>query len=503
MDDPLWNRLVAAEQRIAAAEQRAEEAEKANAKSAFPKYLQACHQYLHCPVRIQPNESFTTTGQQVVPNDKYYPDKFALWDEFLRLSKVILSQKHDAVEAHVTAIVKELAQLPKARTKYNLADGVSFEYEPESVSDAAQTPYSTTESARDVSEFEEEKDRTRADQYCVRQEGENTQRLIQIREYKTPHNMTSDIINTGFRSMVTKEVLLHKNQPPIVHSNNGAAGKKQKRQRHMSEATKESFQDDADCMVTAVVIQVFHYMIACGLSYSYIATGIALVFLYIDYKNPATLQYHVSEPYHAHENLPSNLTAVGQVLAMTLLASLTDQKPQALRTQVREGLSKTARYSFKDVVHGLFLNIVNSSDSNYSNEHGTTRHKKKKHKDKGSDSSPSPNPRITRAKCKEQRAAAEDLDKYCEPLGLSGARDFLFRVTLASHGYVFVAKGTTGRLRPRLRHEEKIFEHLKALQGTTIPVHLGNINLVHRYFLDWHPIKHFLLLSWGGDHAPA
>ena len=94
---------------------------------------------------------------------------------------------------------------------------------------------------------------------------------------------------------------------------------------------------------------------------------------------------------------------------------------------------------------------------------------------------------------------AEDLDNHCEPLGLYGAIGYLFRITLASYGYVFVAKGLTRS--SRLRHEGKIYEHMKSLQGHTILVHLGNLDLVHRYYLDWHPIRHFLLLVWAGEYA--
>ncbi|KAL8730482.1 MAG: hypothetical protein Q9166_004046 [cf. Caloplaca sp. 2 TL-2023] len=613
--------LAAAEQNLAAERRRREEAEKAIAKVPLPEFLQACHQHLHCPASIQPIKSFTTAGPLSVPKNRYRPDRLVPWDDFPDLTQNTLDQvqshlqplqngpplhlfappffteqlgelcvrplanemdvrkyENVTVELLVAAIIKELAQVPQARTKYHLADGVIFENEPSSVSATPQTPPSRTESASDESDFEEEKDRTRADQYCVRKQGINN-RLIQIVEYKAPHKLTTDTIRTGFRSMVIEEVLLRQDIPPIVHSNDEAAGKKRKRQVWKSEeertqATEERFQYDADCLVTAVAIQTFHYMIASGLSYSYIATGIAFIFLHINYDEPSTLQYHVSVPDQTIKDLPVHLTAVGQVLAVCLLASTTDQQRQAVRIQVRKKLSKTPCYSFDDVLNGSTPSTV-KSDSVHSEYHETPRHKKKKHDDEDSDGGQSPTPRTTRARNKEQQAErstvqsntstsrgqknqgghggpqsqyctqkcllglmrgnpldptcpnapfhnsngsehlvgatefpklvrdqlAGDLDEYCVPLGLSGARGFLFRVTLASHGYVFVAKGTTRRLRSRLLHEGKMYEHLKALQGTAIPVHLGNVNLVHRYFLDWHPIKHFLLLSWGGDNA--
>ena len=94
----------------------------------------------------------------------------------------------------------------------------------------------------------------------------------------------------------------------------------------------------------------------------------------------------------------------------------------------------------------------------------------------------------------------KDLDNDCEPLNLQGARGALFRITLASHGYVFVAKGTVKVFIPDILHEGKIYRQLERLQGTAIPVCLGNIDLEYKYYLDAGVrIKHMLLMSWGGE----
>jgi hypothetical protein len=82
----------------------------------------------------------------------------------------------------------------------------------------------------------------------------------------------------------------------------------------------------------------------------------------------------------------------------------------------------------------------------------------------------------------------EDLDHNFEPLGLQGARGALFQITLLSHGYVFVGKGTVQAFVPDLLHEGSIYQHLTALQGTAVPVYLGRI-------------LHLLLMSWGGPDA--
>jgi len=98
-----------------------------------------------------------------------------------------------------------------------------------------------------------------------------------------------------------------------------------------------------------------------------------------------------------------------------------------------------------------------------------------------------------------QKQLAEDLDHNCEPLSLQGARGSLFRITLVSHGYVFVGKGTVHAFVPDLLHEGKIYQQLKAIQGKAVPVCLGNIDLLEIYYLDVRVyILHMLLMSWGG-----
>ena len=95
---------------------------------------------------------------------------------------------------------------------------------------------------------------------------------------------------------------------------------------------------------------------------------------------------------------------------------------------------------------------------------------------------------------------AKDLDHDCEPLGLQGARGALFRITLAAHGYVFVGKGTVRAFVPTIVHEGRVYQQLEDLYGTAVPVCLGNINLVRRYYLDVGVrISHMLLMSWGGE----
>ncbi|KAG9241154.1 hypothetical protein BJ878DRAFT_522142 [Calycina marina] len=100
------------------------------------------------------------------------------------------------------------------------------------------------------------------------------------------------------------------------------------------------------------------------------------------------------------------------------------------------------------------------------------------------------------------RQLAQDPDNGCEPLGKQGARGTLFKLTLESYGYTFVAKGTVAAFEAKLKHEGLVYQHLDKVQGELIPVYLGNITLVRPYFLDFGVrIVHMLLMSWAGEQA--
>lgn len=73
----------------------------------------------------------------------------------------------------------------------------------------------------------------------------------------------------------------------------------------------------------------------------------------------------------------------------------------------------------------------------------------------------------------------------------------LFRITLISHGYTFVAKGTVARLRSGLLAEGQAYDRLEPLQGNMIPVYLGSIDLQFPYYEFKATIVHMLLMSWG------
>jgi hypothetical protein len=86
-----------------------------------------------------------------------------------------------------------------------------------------------------------------------------------------------------------------------------------------------------------------------------------------------------------------------------------------------------------------------------------------------------------------------------ERCGSAGA---LFKATLASHGYRFVGKGTVAPLVPTIFREGLLYQHMAHLQGTAIPVHLGNLDLAVAWLLAPRVhIVHVMFLAYGGEEA--
>ncbi|KAL8728302.1 MAG: hypothetical protein Q9181_005385, partial [Wetmoreana brouardii] len=90
------------------------------------------------------------------------------------------------------------------------------------------------------------------------------------------------------------------------------------------------------------------------------------------------------------------------------------------------------------------------------------------------------------------------LNKNCTNLKMHGARGMPFQITLESHGYVFVGKGTVDVFVPDLKHEGAVYNRLRSLQGTYTPVYLGNIDLISNWYEYAICIQHMLLMSYGG-----
>lgn len=93
---------------------------------------------------------------------------------------------------------------------------------------------------------------------------------------------------------------------------------------------------------------------------------------------------------------------------------------------------------------------------------------------------------------------ATTMNKDIKDLRLQGARSMIFYISLANYGYTLIGKGTIDVFIPDLMHEASIYRRLRGLQGQSIPVHLGNIDLVYPWYEMLFEITHMLLVSYGG-----
>jgi len=351
-------RLLQEEQRARQqAEQEKQQAEQRNQKTTLDEFLQACHEHLHKPLRVETNKSWTTKGP-TKPGNRYYPKNIEKWGNFveeqhrvfstarnifhpknkpaLRLFSPILSvedqgrlhcnirianeaslrtYEKSAIEVQVADIINRLSEIMQDPKEFQLGQGIIFENDPNSLNEIAEevqerlhiqpprtpsptAPPSSSSSASSASNLEPDSDpkpgRTRADQYCIYKQVEGKRQLLFVVEYKPPHKLSTGNLSR-FRPMdVKKEVIDRIHIPPPIPSDATEEDAEQS-----EEAIEDRLQYNADKVAVAVATQAFHYMIVNKLEYGYITTGEAFVFLRIDWeqeKNNTTLFYHVAVP---------------------------------------------------------------------------------------------------------------------------------------------------------------------------------------------------------------
>lgn len=101
---------------------------------------------------------------------------------------------------------------------------------------------------------------------------------------------------------------------------------------------------------------------------------------------------------------------------------------------------------------------------------------------------------LIRSQLARDRGPAAD----CKPLHMKGSRGALFKVRLSSRGYTLVANGMEKAERKYLVHESRVYDHLRPIQGSCIPVSLGIVNLELPYYYDGSIYFSMLFLSWAG-----
>lgn len=174
-----------------------EQERQRNRKTTFAEYLQACHRFVTRPLTIQTDRSLTTKGSITSPNGRICPTFLQPWD-FRSLQQPFFNEvyrffhpssdssmrvfppliviedrgqqacfrplaseadlvrhKEAEVENPVKEIIDQLAQIPAARDRFALGDGIVFENHINTITE--EPGQRLSDSARGV----------RADQNCV------------------------------------------------------------------------------------------------------------------------------------------------------------------------------------------------------------------------------------------------------------------------------------------------------------------------------------------------
>lgn len=208
------------------------------------------------------------------------------------------------------AIVDELKVYEALGGEFRFGNGIVFENYPHAISETADevaqqeapsTPPSTPGRNLNLNQL-------RPDQICVYrfEDAASEQRImLYVSEYKPPHKLTAPHLRLGPRSMNIREEVVNRKTIPTAIGPEG------------------QFKYHAEKLTASAITQTYHYMIEGGLEYGLLTTGELIVFLKVDWSEPGTLLYHVTEPAAEVAASPNHhhlCTSVGQYLAFTLMA---------------------------------------------------------------------------------------------------------------------------------------------------------------------------------------
>ncbi|KAL2015081.1 hypothetical protein VTK56DRAFT_6331 [Thermocarpiscus australiensis] len=341
----------AAESRASEEQRRREEAEKIAEPLQLEPYLEACHA-LSLAIKVVTDRSLTTQGDTTNPAGRVYPRRILPWDDFParqediwnRLSDLSfasrqtfpsqhqldyvrslitpISSEHglryyerDTVENAVQKLVDAVYENPVLRANVGLRGTVTFESHTNlgtidgSLSEPSESAPLSGGSAGEVALALPAADRkrrlvakgkgkgNRADQFCIYRTSDGANVPATAIEYKAPHKLSQDELVTGLVSEIQPE-------------------------RDVINRDGDDFAFAAKALATAVVTQLFSYMVGKGIQYGYVCTGQVFVFLHIP-DDPAIVYYYVCVPNRDVEDDDENRlhrTAVAQVFAFIVQA---------------------------------------------------------------------------------------------------------------------------------------------------------------------------------------
>lgn len=342
-----------AEERQQQAEEQQRQAEQRMRNTTLAEYLDACHTHLSMPLTVA-HASRSTKGTIPTPHGKYCPSRLEHWADFAvqqaEMYKIVLrylqparadaprlfspvvalddlgrslrrnpisSEKdlefieQSGKDRHVQDVVSALCSIPAACKELRLGHGLRFDNHANALDDEAA----------EARETDVKSGRMQPDQFCVNRLDDSTSTLLMTVEYKPPHKLSVENLCAGLRPMDFWDEVVNSETVPTE--------------------TAEKLTYNAMRLTGAALVQEYHVMIQEGLAYSYISTGIALVFLYVPEDEPSRLYYHLCVP---NKDVPSAgdeshhypLTAVARLLCFTLMCCATSLRSNAWRNEAKK-----------------------------------------------------------------------------------------------------------------------------------------------------------------------
>lgn len=560
------------EQRLREEEQRRRGlAEQVAGEQNLAHFLESCHTFCK-KIRPVDDPGSVTRGFTTDPASSLFPQTIALWDDFGERQQRTWTLLGDIDELWHTALYPSIAACKSIEAifdpigseddlrflqrltvdnmvkemynalmrNYELAPSllghgqISFE-NPASFRGAEMSTLSDTMGDLAIRGTSGQQPRnTRADQFCVLWREDGSVRPLIAIEYKAPHKLTIEEICTGLQSEIQPE------------------------RDVIGQDESNSFVLLCRRLLTAVITQLFSYMIDKCVRYGYVCTGEAYIFLRIP-DDPTTVYFSVNIPKKDYEvDVESRLqrTAVSQVFAF-IQQALSEEPPSQAWIDDAKARRKRWKVEFVDALATI---PETERQSKEASEYRTREWRKGMR----------PSPIRLRSQCGEQvthstsrghqegpsqgrnRTRIQDraycshrcllglcrglaIDRSCPnarkhlkhgakhmlkdvflrhvrhqlatdrgsaanccPLFVHGSRGALLKVHLNVGGYTLVAKAMVHHDRTRLKHEAAVYDRLQRLQGRYVPVCCGTVELQMPYHYDGVELKHILLLSWAG-----
>ncbi|KAK3364276.1 hypothetical protein B0T25DRAFT_493067 [Lasiosphaeria hispida] len=354
------------------AERRAERlrlsAESKRQPTSFLAFLYYTHKLLFEPLQIQTNPSLASTGGFTSVHGRYYPLELRRWTEFEVLHRrhfsTFSSTFGDQSLFHsldvIMTVLRNESPSPLAaeddlrpfemnaveqRVKnvmdkfFKLLPGpirrVIFRSNPYSLEKVEAGPALRDSQPSPSKRLSPERKRINPDRWCIQVNDEGVRIPLFVVEYKAGHKLTPTLLQEALDQDSPDRTIF----PDAV--------------RHAAASKQASRNSTAQ-----ILTQVFHYMIDCGLQYSYITSGEGFIFLNINPTDPKILYYHLFFPkkkVHLPRSSDEELidaatldtyretlmnTAIAQVLTLVCLAL--DRQPlnQAAKQAMQADLAQ-------------------------------------------------------------------------------------------------------------------------------------------------------------------